>query len=148
MMGALAEIQRKGDNMLAGIRRQREVLDMLERKAEQTERRREQAEVLARQMDGEKQNLEFDVLEMKGIKDTLMVEMQEDEVEMTRLVFSVKTVQYSLCVCRVRSGLAPLLSQVSERKSELTKFDKSIQNKKSELQNYQKQIEEVTKNLR
>jgi peptidoglycan hydrolase CwlO-like protein len=51
-------------------------------------------------------------------------------------------------VYRVRSGLAPLLSQVSERKSELTKFDNSIANKKSELQNFQKQIEEVSKNLR
>jgi hypothetical protein len=85
MMGALAEIQRKGDNMLAGIRRQREVLDMLEMKAEQAERRREQAEVQARQMEEEKQNLEVEVVELKGIKDTLMVEMQEDEVEMTRL---------------------------------------------------------------
>ena len=86
MMGALAEIQRKGDNMLAGIRRQREVLDMLERKAEQADRRREQAEVLARQMEDEKQNLEVEVVELKGIKDTLMVEMQEDEVEITRSV--------------------------------------------------------------
>jgi peptidoglycan hydrolase CwlO-like protein len=84
MMGALAEIQRKGDNMLAGIRRQREVLDMLERKAEQAERRREQAEVLARQMENEKQNLEDKVLELKAEKDTLMGEMKEDE--MIRLV--------------------------------------------------------------
>merc|ERR1740123_1423435 len=30
MMGALAEIQKKGDSMLAGIRRQREVLNQLE----------------------------------------------------------------------------------------------------------------------
>jgi hypothetical protein len=88
MMGALAEIQRKGDNMLAGIKRQREVLDMLESKAEQAERRREQAEVFARQMEAEKQNLEVDVVELKGIKDTLMVEMKEDELEMTRSVYS------------------------------------------------------------
>ena len=85
-MGALAEIQRKRDNMLAGIRRQREVLDMLERKAEQAERRREQAEVLARQMENEKQNLEDKVLELKAEKDTLMGEMKEDEMEMIRLV--------------------------------------------------------------
>jgi hypothetical protein len=86
MMGTLAEIQRKGDNMLAGIRRQREVLDLLERKAEKAERRRELAEVLARQMEEEKQNLEVEVVELKSIKNTLMVEMQEDDVEMTRLV--------------------------------------------------------------
>ena len=54
----------------------------------------------------------------------------------------------SLCVFRVKSGLAPLLSQVSQRKSELDRFDTSIVNKKNELQNYKSQIEEVTKNLR
>ena len=57
MMGALAEIQRKGDTMLAGIKRQREVLDNLERQAEQADRRREQSENLARQMEDEMQNL-------------------------------------------------------------------------------------------
>jgi peptidoglycan hydrolase CwlO-like protein len=86
MMGALAEIQRKGDTMLAGIRRQREVLDHLEKQAEQADRRREQAEVLARQMEDEKQNLEARVLELKAEKDTLMGEMKEDEMEMSRLV--------------------------------------------------------------
>ena len=84
MMGALAEIQRKGDSMLAGIRRQREVLDMLERKAEQAERRREQAEVLARELEDEKFNLEVEVLELKDVKDILMVEMKDEEVEMSR----------------------------------------------------------------
>ena len=86
MMGALAEIQRKGDSMLAGIRRQREVLDMLERKAEQAERRREQAEHLARQLEVEKLNLEADVLELKDVKDIMMVEMNDEEVEMSRSV--------------------------------------------------------------
>ena len=86
MMGALAEIQRKGDNMLTGIRRQREVLDDLVRKAEQAESRREQAEVLTRQMEDEKQNIEAKVLELKAEKDTLMGEMKEDEMEMIRLV--------------------------------------------------------------
>ena len=87
MMGALAEIQRKGDSMLAGIRRQREVLDMLERKAEQAERRRDEAELLARQMEDEKLNLEVEVLELKDVKDILMVEMKDEEVEMSRSVW-------------------------------------------------------------
>ena len=86
MMGALAEIQRKGDTMLTGIKRQGEVLEDLERKAEQAERRREKAEVLARQMEDEKQNIEAKVLDLKAEKDTLMGEMKEDEMEMFRLV--------------------------------------------------------------
>ena len=85
MMGALAEIQRKGDSMMAGIRRQREVLDELERKADQAVLRKQQAEAIANQIENEKLNLEVEVLELKGVKDTLMVEMAEDEVEMTRL---------------------------------------------------------------
>ena len=85
-MGALAEIQRKGDTMLAGIKRQREVLDNLERQAEQADRRREQSENLARQMEDEMQNLEANVLELKAEKDTLIGEMKEDEIEMSRFV--------------------------------------------------------------
>jgi hypothetical protein len=86
MMGALAEIQRKGGTMLAGIRRQREVLENLERKAEQAERRRQQTEVLARHVEDEKQKLEAKVLELKAEKDTLMGDMKEDEMEMFRFV--------------------------------------------------------------
>merc|ERR1719291_1352684 len=75
--------------------------------------------------------MEAEVLELKDVKDIMMVEMKDEEVEMSR----------------VKSGLAPLLSQVSLRKSELDRFDTSIVNKKNELQNYHKKIEEVTKNL-
>jgi hypothetical protein len=98
MMGALAEIQRKGDTMLAGIRRQREVLEELERKAEQADRRREQSEVLARQMEDEKQTLEAKVLELKAEKDTLMGDMIEDELEMFRFV---KTLVHVLLIMTV-----------------------------------------------
>jgi len=131
MMGALAEIQRKGDTMLAGIRRQREVLDRLEKKAEEAEKRKEEAEVLARQMESEKQKLEDEVMELKALKDSMKDEMQEDEGEMSR----------------VRSGLAPLLSQVSERKSELVRYESSIAAKKSELENFRTQIEEASQSL-
>ena len=86
MMGALAEIQRKGDTMLSSIRRQKDVLIQLERKAELAERKMEQAEVLARQMDEKKQRLENDVLELIFEKDSLMGKMKEDEVEISRFV--------------------------------------------------------------
>ena len=98
MMGALAEIQRKGDTMLTGIKRQREVLEDLERKAEQAESRREQAEVFARQLEDEKQNIEAKVMELKAEKDTLMGEMKEDEIEMSRFV---KTLVYVLLIMTV-----------------------------------------------
>ena len=105
MMGALAEIQRKGDTMLAGIRRQREVLDRLERKAELAEKRREQAEILAKQMESEKQKLEDEVLELKSLKDSMMTEMQEEEVEMSRLGITITTmIIFIVYQSEVRAG--------------------------------------------
>ena len=84
-MGALVEIQRKGDSMLEGIRRQREVLEQLERKAEQAERRRAEAELLATEMEEKMHSLEKDVLGLKREKDALVLELEEDESHMTRL---------------------------------------------------------------
>ena len=42
---------------------------------------------------------------------------------------------------RIKTDLAPLLSEVSQRKSELLSFENSINSRKSELENYQQQIE-------
>ena len=64
MMGALAKIQRKGDSLLDSIREQNEVLGHLQRKAEQAERRKQQAEVLSRQLEEEKKCFEAVVLEL------------------------------------------------------------------------------------
>ena len=62
MMGALAKIQRKGDSLLDSIGRQNEVLGHLQTKAEQAERKKQQAEVLSRQLEEEKKCLEAVVL--------------------------------------------------------------------------------------
>ena len=86
MMGALAEIQRKGDSMLVSISKQSEMLGHLQRKAEEAERRKHQAEVLASQLEEEKKNLEAVVLELRGAKTTLVLEMEEKEIEMSRSV--------------------------------------------------------------
>ena len=86
MMGALAEIQHKGDSMLVSISKQSEVLGHMQRKTEEAERRKHQAEVLARQLEEEKKNLEAVVLELRGEKNTLVLEMEEEEIEMSRSV--------------------------------------------------------------
>ena len=49
---------------------------------------------------------------------------------------------------RIKTDLAPLLSEVSQRKSELLSFENSINSRKSELENYQQQIDKVTQDLR
>ena len=64
-MMMMAKIQRKGDSILISISKQSEVLGHLQRKAEEAERRKQQAEVLARQLEEEKKYLEAVVLEME-----------------------------------------------------------------------------------
>ena len=86
MMGALAEIQRKGDSMLASIGKQSEVLGHLQRKADEAEKRKHQAEDLARQLEEEKKSLEAVVLELRGAKNMLVHEMEEEKIEMSRSV--------------------------------------------------------------
>ena len=113
MMGALQEIQRKGDTMLASIKNQREVLDRLERKAELAERKREKAEILARQMEDKKQSLEADLEELSSEKENLMVKMKDDETEISRFVLQDVTsslVLYYSTKGEVRSGPSPLSS--------------------------------------
>ena len=85
MMGALVEIQKKGDSMLEGIRRQREVLEQLERKAELADRRRAEAELLATEMEQKMHSLEEEVGGLRREKDALVLELEEDEIHMTRL---------------------------------------------------------------
>ena len=70
--------------MLAGIRRQREVLDHLEKKALEAERRRDEAERIASKMEDDMHNLESEVSELKVVKDALILEMEDDEFEMTK----------------------------------------------------------------
>merc|ERR1711892_580296 len=65
MMGALADIQTKGDSMLAGIRWQKEMLETLEQNLEKTEN-----------LEEEKVGLESDVWELQGKKNQLMMEME------------------------------------------------------------------------
>ena len=51
-------------------------------------------------------------------------------------------------IYRIKTDLAPLLSEVSQRKSELLNFENSINTRKSELEKYQQEIDKVTQNLR
>merc|ERR1719430_1014111 len=92
MMGALAEIQKKGDSMLAGIRRQRQILGELETRAAEAERRRQEEEVRILQLEDDRQQLETQMKELRGEKEK---------------------------ITRMRSGLEPLLNQVSTQKANL-----------------------------
>jgi len=120
MMGALADIQRKGDSMLAGIRKQRQVLSELETRAAEAERRRQEEEVIIFLLEEEKEELQEKLESMK---------IQQKELE------------------RAQSTLEPLLSEVSTRTFQLQKFDSDIRNKKAELEEVTRKVEEVTQSL-
>ena len=49
---------------------------------------------------------------------------------------------------RIKTDLAPLLEQVSLRKSDLNNFEESIKTRKAELENYQQKIAKATEDLR
>jgi len=120
MMGALAEIQKKGDSMLAGIRRQREVLNQLEERAALAETRRKEEEAAIVELESERIGLEQRV-----------ASMQEAEEKMSQ----------------TKSALQPLLSEVSTRTAELRNFESAISAKKQELERVSKKVEEVTSTL-
>ena len=63
-------------------------------------------------------------------------------------IFFVKRKILSRYNSRIKTDLAPLLSEVSQRKSELLSFENSINTRKSELENYQQQIDKVSQDLR
>merc|ERR1711953_879719 len=69
--------------------------------------------------------------ELKDHKETMMAAMKEDEFE----------------IFRIKTDLAPLLDQVTQRKSELNNFEESIKTRKVELEKYQQEVAKVTKDL-
>ena len=84
MMGALADIQSKGDSMLAGIRWQKEMLERLEQNLESTEKKMEEAEKKTQQLEEEKVDLESDVWELQGMKNELELKMKTEEEQIVR----------------------------------------------------------------
>ena len=84
MMGALTDIQMKGDSMLAGIRMQKEMLDTLERNLEKTEERMKEAEKKTEVLEERKVELEADVLELHDMKSKMEEEMNKEKEEIIR----------------------------------------------------------------
>ena len=84
MMGALTDIQMKGDSMLAGIRMQKEMLDTLESNLEKTEKRMQEAEKKTDELEEKKAELEADVLELHDMKNKMEEEMKTEKEEIER----------------------------------------------------------------
>ena len=84
MMGTLAEIQEKGDHMVASINNQRAVLDELEDRTEEAEETRLRLLDQSRVLQAEVINLEEDVAKLRNEKKELTEDMKTDEEKLSR----------------------------------------------------------------
>ena len=88
MMDALVDIQQKGDNMMAGIWWQKDILEKLETSLEEAEGRMEAAEVRNAALDDQKDALEAEVADLEAKRLELYNKMSKDEQQISRLKHS------------------------------------------------------------
>ena len=84
MMGALADIQERGDAMVSSINKQREVLDSLERSTEEAQVRRRTLEAASIKLEEDKERLEEQIKQLEAKKSGLVSSMQSDEQKLSR----------------------------------------------------------------
>ena len=84
MMEALTNIQEKGDNMMAGIWWQKDILDKLETSLEEAETKMVAAEERNEALDNIKEDLETEVSNLEKRREELIVKMSEEEQHMQR----------------------------------------------------------------
>ena len=88
MMEALTNIQEKGDNMMAGIWWQKDILDKLETSLEEAETKMVAAEERNEALDNIKEDLETEVSNLEKRREELIVKMSEEEQHMQRYFIS------------------------------------------------------------
>ena len=86
MMGALADIQERGDAMVSSINKQREVLDSLERSTEEAQVRRRTLEAASIKLEEDKERLEEQIKQLETKKSGLVSSMQSDEQKLSRSI--------------------------------------------------------------
>ena len=89
MMGALADIQERGDAMVSSINKQREVLDSLERSTEEAQVRRQTMEAASIKLEEDKERLEEQIKRLEAKKSGLVSSMRTDEQKLSRSLGSL-----------------------------------------------------------
>ena len=84
MMGALADIQERGDAMVSSINKQREVLDSLERSTEEAQLRRQTMEAASIKLEEDKERLEEQIKQLEDKKSGLVSSIRTDEQKLSR----------------------------------------------------------------
>lgn len=83
MMGALAEIQERGDKMVESINNQREILNQLEKTTEEAQKKRLGLEISSRELENERKNLAKEVDKLKSEKKEMINSMKDNEKKLT-----------------------------------------------------------------
>jgi len=124
MMDALVDIQEKGDNMMAGIWWQKEILTKLENSLQEAEVKMEAAEERNEELDEAKYQLETEVLELETKREELMSRMSLDEQH----------------IVRTEAQLHPLEEELKKKKTELGKLTLDLTSKKRQLETFQDEL--------
>ena len=86
MMGAMEEIQQKGDNILASIQTQRKILEELQEETKQVQKDKEAIILETDKLEDRKLQLETELTSLSDKKTKMKVSMEEEKQEMTRFV--------------------------------------------------------------
>jgi len=166
MMDALKEIQSKGDFMMDAIKEQKDVLislrsevDMAEERLDDALRRTTEMEVKkkmaekerlmaerdTRMIDNKKEKIETEIKMLEVAKVTTKKDLGSLRMEVGRLRQEME--ENGDQMLRLKSGLAPLVTDVSARRSELSKMEKNLEEKAGELEQVQQKIDASSKLL-
>merc|ERR1712154_89963 len=129
MMDALVDIQEKGDNMMAGIWWQKEILEKLEGSLAEAEVRMEAAEKRNEALDLAKLSLEAEVAELEAKREQVISRMSSEEQQ----------------VVRTSSELGPLEKRLLSKKNELKSLTLDLTAKQRQLESFKEELTSSSK---
>lgn len=142
MMEALVDIQENGDDMMAGIWWQKDILGKLESSLEEAERRMTAVEMRNSVLEQSRSSLQAEVEQLESKKAELLRKLTQEEIEVARLFYKI-FYKYSQNIShpRTRVSLEPLDSDLIAAKSELGSLTLDVTSKQKELQEIQSQLQ-------
>jgi uncharacterized protein (DUF3084 family) len=149
MMEAMIEIKAKGDLMMETIKDQKKVLGNLDMKVKVAEKRLEEANRMAEEVETRRKKAENErMMEVRYMqtfdkkKENLELELKTLEETKALAKKSVESLQVEI------SRLAPLRTDVTTRTSELSKVEQNIEQKTEELRQVKQKVEVSSKLLK
>ena len=144
MMEALVDIQENGDDMMAGIWWQKDILGKLESSLEEAERRMTAVEMRNSVLEQSRSSLQAEVEQLESKKAELLRKLTQEEIEVARLLYKIFHKIFYLTNNshpRTRVSLEPLDSDLIAAKSELGSLTLDVTSKQKELQEIHSQLQ-------